>query len=209
MHRTVQRVDQQRYRQLSADPVKLARWSYPGSRAPRPSPHDGGEHDCPGTYPPGPGQSLFVGATVGPVQLPRGATGFWSASATPPAPVDVRTFKSLGHSVGRVVSFQPAGVTPNFHLLTLRLPAGDLGVICHELLPLIAFVTVPLVDCSPTFVSRPDLAPFFPGFEALTADALATPASRADLSLLAVAEHRQILYWRPATVGETLFNYWD
>jgi hypothetical protein len=32
--------------------------------------------DCPGTYPPGPGQSLFLGVTVGSVQLPRGATGF-------------------------------------------------------------------------------------------------------------------------------------
>ena len=74
---------------------------------------------------------------------------------------------------------------------------------------MIAFVTVPLVDYSLTFVSRPDLAPSFPGFEALTADALATPVDRADLSLLASPEHRQILYRRPATVGEILFNYWD
>ncbi|MFC0544732.1 hypothetical protein [Kutzneria chonburiensis] len=141
------------------------------------------------------------------MQLPRGATGFWSASATPP--VNVRTFKSLGYSVGPVVSFQSAGVTPNFHLLTLRLPAGDLGVICHELLPLIAFVTVPLIDCSLTFVSRPELVPSFPGFEALTAEDLHTPVSRADLSLLDAAEHRQIRHWRPATVGEILFNHWD
>ena len=201
MHGTVQRVDQPRYRQLSADPVKLARWSYPGTRTPRPSPPDGGEHDCPGTYPPGPGQSLFRGVTVASVQLPRGATGFSSSSFS----VDVRTFNTLGYSVGPVVSFQPAGVTPNVHLLTLR----DVGVVCHQLLPLIAFVAVPLVDYSLTFVSRPDLAPFFPGFEALTADALATPASRADLSLLALPERRQIRYWRPATVGEILFNYWD
>ena len=161
--------------------------------------------DCPGTYPPGPGQSHLFGVTVDSVQLPRGATGFTSCSP----PVDVRAFKSLGYSVGPVVSFQPAGVTPNFHLLTLRLPTGDLGVVCHELLPLIAFVTVPLVDFSLAFVSRPDLTPSFPGFEALTPDALDTPVSRADLSLLDPAEHRQIRYWRPATIGEILFNYWD
>jgi hypothetical protein len=66
MHGTVQRVDQQRYRQLSADPVKLARSTYACVRTPRPSPLTEARTDCPGTYPPGPGQSLFPGPHAGP-----------------------------------------------------------------------------------------------------------------------------------------------
>jgi hypothetical protein len=165
--------------------------------------------DCPGAYPPGPGQSLFLPAIVGFVQLPRGATGFWPSSCAPPVPVDVRAFRSLGYSVGRVLDFRAAGATPNFHRLTLRLPAGDVGVVCHQLLPFIAFVAVPVADRSLAFVSRPDLVPSFIGFEALTADALDVPVGCADLSLLTEAEHRQIRHWRPATVGEILFNHWD
>jgi hypothetical protein len=41
---------------------------------------------------------------VGGVQFPRGATGF-SAGAG----VGVRTVKTLGHSLGRVLEFRPAG----------------------------------------------------------------------------------------------------
>lgn len=143
---------------------------------------------------------------VGTVQLPRGATGFRHVDSPPLAPVDLRAFKAMAHSVGHVLDFHPAGPTPNFHLLTLRLPSGDLGVVCHASLPLIAFAPVPFDG---SFLSRPDLSSSFFGFDTLTAEALATPLARADLSLLDEAEHRQIRHWRPATVGELLFNHWD
>lgn len=148
------------------------------------------------------------------VQLPHGSTGFWSPHAAPPVPVDIRTFKALGYSAahvldGRVLEFQPATALCNFHRLTLQLPTGDVGVICHALVPMVAFVAVPLSGWWLTFLSRPDLAPSFFPFEALTAEALNTPVSRADLSQLAKVEHQQIDYWRPDTVGQILFNYWD
>jgi hypothetical protein len=139
------------------------------------------------------------------VQLPRGVTGFSAA-----ADVDVRTFKTLGYSVGRVLEFRPAGVTPNFHLLAMQVGySDDVGVICNSAVPLIAFVSLPLDGCLPTFVDRPDLAPSFHGFDVLTTPALNTPLSNCDLSLLTDVEHHQIRYWRPATAGEVIFNYWD
>jgi len=73
---------------------------------------------------------------------------------------------------------------------------------------LIAFVTVPLVDYSLTFVSRPDSPRPSPASRPSPPTPW-PPVDRADLSLLASPEHRQILYRRPATVGEILFNYWD
>ncbi|MFC0439542.1 hypothetical protein [Kutzneria buriramensis] len=144
------------------------------------------------------------------MQLPRGVTGFWHVHSPPPVPVDVRTFKTLGYSVGRVLEFRPAGVTPNFHLLVIRVGySDDVGVICNSTLPLLAFVTLPLDSWLPTFIDRPDLAPSFHGFDVLTTAALSTPLSSCDLSMLTDVEHHHIRYWRPATAGEVIFNSWD
>ncbi|WP_156056393.1 hypothetical protein [Streptosporangium roseum] len=38
---------------------------------------------------------------------------------------------------------------------------------------------------------------------------LALPVARADLSELGEVEMDQIRYWRPETVGELAFNFWD
>ncbi len=43
----------------------------------------------------------------------------------------------------------------------------------------------------------------------LTTAELHTPLRQVDLRALGPAEHRQIAYWQPGTVGELLFNFWD
>jgi hypothetical protein len=35
------------------------------------------------------------------------------------------------------------------------------------------------------------------------------PLVQVDLSALDRNEHREIKYWKPETVGELLFNFWD
>jgi hypothetical protein len=43
----------------------------------------------------------------------------------------------------------------------------------------------------------------------LIVDQLGTDPSMAGLTAPSTTEHRQIDYWKPNTVGELLFNFWD
>lgn len=54
-----------------------------------------------------------------------------------------------------------------------------------------------------------DALPPWSPFQVLTSSDLELPLGAADTSALDDAEHREIAYWRPETVGELLFNYWD
>jgi hypothetical protein len=46
-------------------------------------------------------------------------------------------------------------------------------------------------------------------FGVMTVQELHTPAAVVDLSELSRAERDQINYWKPATLGDLLFNFWD
>jgi hypothetical protein len=62
------------------------------------------------------------------------------------------------------------------------------------------------------FMDRPVLADILrqtTDCQILSAADLNAPLSRANLSDLGAAEHKQIRYWKPATGGELLFNYCD
>jgi hypothetical protein len=47
------------------------------------------------------------------------------------------------------------------------------------------------------------------GFRLLDVEELSTPLATADTSELTEAELEQVRYWRPSTVGELMFNWWD
>jgi hypothetical protein len=111
------------------------------------------------------------------------------------------------------VKITPPGVTPNFHLAALARPGDRLALLGHRHVPLLA-VAESSADNSGlvTFVDDPAVreALALPTpFRLLTLDELDTPVSLADLSGLASAELGQIASWKPETVGELLFNYWD
>ncbi|MFC7710781.1 hypothetical protein [Micromonospora lupini] len=67
-------------------------------------------------------------------------------------------------------------------------------------------------DVMVTFVDHPDLAAALTNLtdaQPLTAEQLQTNLSQVDLTALSAHEHDQINYWKPTTVGELLFNFWD
>jgi hypothetical protein len=106
------------------------------------------------------------------------------------------------------------GPTPNFYVGLLRYPERELAVVGHELLPLLAIARPPAeVDAGPLrFAEAPELAKALARnspFRVLGIDELATSLGDVDLSLLADDERQQIRYWKPPTIGELLFNYWD
>ncbi|GAA1853984.1 hypothetical protein [Asanoa iriomotensis] len=147
--------------------------------------------------------------------LPRGATGFWDAADGPPARTDVRAFRQAVHMAarevaGRVEGFEPAGVTPNFHLTVIRTVDDRIGVVCHALLPWLAIARPPDGSVEPlTFRSEPALAAALgsvPPFRVFDPVTLATPLARLDLSTLDRGEREEIGRWKP---GELVFNWWD
>ncbi|MER6473230.1 hypothetical protein [Streptomyces collinus] len=69
----------------------------------------------------------------------------------------------------------------------------------------------PRAGAPPTFTSPPAWADAFEpgGFRLLNVEELSTPLTAADTSELAEAELEQVRYWRPSTIGELMFNWWD
>jgi hypothetical protein len=149
------------------------------------------------------------------MKLPPGATAF-----SPPtgAQADLSAFTAVCHHAARaidatVIGVTPAGVTPNFHTVDLADAHDHIAVLRHTTLPFIAFARPHANgDVMVTFVDHPDLAAALTTLtdaQALTAEQLQTTLSQVDLSALSPHEHDQINYWKPTTVGELLFNFWD
>ncbi len=62
------------------------------------------------------------------------------------------------------------------------------------------------------FVDAPALAEEFRGFDCydiLSASELMQRVTKETLSELSDAEMNQVKYWKPKTIGEFIFNFWD
>ncbi|MFE2613671.1 hypothetical protein ACFXA2_08665 [Micromonospora chalcea] len=149
------------------------------------------------------------------MKLPPGATGF---NPPPGAQADLRAFTAVCHHAARtndatVIGVTPAGVTPNFHTVDIADGQHHIAVLRHTTLPFIAFARPHANgDVTITFVDHPDLAAALTNLtdaQALTTEQLQTSLSQVDLSALSPHEHDQINYWKPTTLGELLFNFWD
>ncbi|MFI6009132.1 hypothetical protein ACIBAG_09905 [Streptomyces sp. NPDC051243] len=152
------------------------------------------------------------------IRVARGATGFRGPGDDPLPHVDVVLFKTACHAAARSIratvgEVTPAGVTPNFHTALITGPGVRSAVLCHAVLPVVAFAASPPPAGAPVadFTSPPAWAAAFEpsGLRLLDVAELSMPLARADTSELAEAELEQALYWRPDTVGELMFNWWD
>lgn len=132
--------------------------------------------------------------------------------------VDVVAFKTACHAVARSIratvgEVTLAGVTPSFHTVLITAPGIRSTVLCHAVLPVVAFAASPTRAGAPLadFQSPPAWADTFEldGFRLLDVEELSMPLAAADTSELAEAELEQVRYWRPSTVGELMFNWWD
>ena len=151
------------------------------------------------------------------MKLPAGATGF-GPSTQPRGREDTREFLAACHAAARqtgatVTASQRAAVTPDFDAVVLAYEHEHVAALRHALLNVVAFVQVPGDHVAPplAFTDRPGLAQVLGeiGYQVLPAAELRQPTTSADLSNLTAHEHEQIKYWKPETVGELLFNYWD
>jgi hypothetical protein len=149
------------------------------------------------------------------MKLLPGATGFSPPSG---AHADLREFTAICYHAARaiggaVTGVTPAGVTPNFHTVDITQAQHHIAVLRHIVLPLIAFARSPVGGgLTVRFVDHRDLADALTSLtdaQVLTVEQLGTPLARVDLSALDRHEHSQIKYWKPDTVGDLLFNFWD
>jgi hypothetical protein len=151
-------------------------------------------------------------------RLPRGATGFRHAGDPPPSAPDPREFTRIVHDVarrmnGRVLAVDPAGGRRSFHAAMLTYRDRELELVGHVLLPLLALARLRSgSDMTLSFLDDPEVSGKLGAYEPYrvpcTAE-LTLPVARADLSELGEVEMDQIHYWRPETVGELVFNFWD
>ncbi|MFC9432471.1 hypothetical protein [Nocardia sp. NPDC057030] len=152
------------------------------------------------------------------MRLPYGVTGFWMAGQAVLPEIDQREFRSVCHTAARLTSgwvtcTVPAGWTRSFVAVSIAYRDHGRAVLCNLSLPLVA-VAEPIGpdEVVPVFVCDPQLTEVIScisQFRVLTPTELATPLAECDLSELGEAELAQIRYWKPETVGETVFNWWD
>jgi hypothetical protein len=146
-----------------------------------------------------------------------GITSFYGRNKLPEFPF--AEFKRIayacaipcGYSVARLLE---RGATPNFHTATLEGPDESVDLLGHSTFPIIAFAE-PREEYSCELKFR-DVVPIssllnqmFPDVSVATLDELARPIGKTDLDQLDRAEMEQVKYWKPYTIGELAFNWWD
>ena len=151
--------------------------------------------------------------------LPRGVTGFRDRRSEPLPETDPRAFATICHEVARAAggtarAIKRPGLTPNFHSAVIVRGGEQVMLLGHQHVPFLA-TAAPASGTGPvTFIDDPGIHAVLnmnppPAFRLLTLAELQTPLNLVDCSALDRAELEQITYWKPATAGELIFNYWD
>ncbi|WP_100332242.1 hypothetical protein [Bacillus xiapuensis] len=155
------------------------------------------------------------------MHLAYGITGFYEAGDQPLPRNAGKLFKKMCWEAARtigadVLMFQKPGHRTNFFHVLLDNGRKRIHILLNAHYPLIAFAAS--VEFGHiTFYDEPALSESFKGFylcEAKELNQLLRIQSHPEFALLHhhdlnKAELSQIMYWKPNTVGEVVFNFWD
>jgi len=157
------------------------------------------------------------------MNLPNGVTGFYSSLDNKPNEIDENHFKSIcfdlvRRSQGKVLEIDEQNLTSNFLKVKVDMFNREIYVLLNAYYPFLAFAsTVEFQHIN--FINDPMLSKdFIPFYKVLSKEELHEPLdirnSRGKVSLenendLNSSELEQIDYWKPNTVGEVMFNFWD
>jgi hypothetical protein len=164
-----------------------------------------------------------------PGYIRAGVTGFGKGPLPPPITANLKEFRVLCYTAARVTDATILGFDPSpfktirnfvFALLQFSKTPGAPSVflLLNQHAPLLAFAsvhdqTLHLPYGPFTFIDVPELiATFEHSYSVLKKEELELPWiwSRQELaSSLPPGEIEQIKFWKPQTVGEVLFNFWD
>ncbi|MDN7244004.1 hypothetical protein [Planococcus shenhongbingii] len=149
------------------------------------------------------------------MRLPNGVTGFYNSEADKPPQTDGKQFKQLCFSVaannaGRILEFNSPRYPANFYSAYVEMCGNQFYILLNEHYPFIAFASI-VDDGNLEFKDEPVLfQEFKPFYDVLTVNELNELIKhKPQKNELNPAEWKQIFYWKPGTVGQILFNYWD
>ena len=150
--------------------------------------------------------------------LKCGITGFHSVDRFHELPrVDFKDFKQMLGSVMSSMGYKPiefkhSDSTHNFHIGVFEKNREQLFIICNPVYPVVALTLDPEKVFGLDFISVPTVENAinqYTEYVVLTKEYLETPFSKYDTGELNDAEISQIKYWKPKTLGEVIFNWWD
>jgi len=153
------------------------------------------------------------------VELRPGITGFRHVNDAAIPKSDLKEFSEHCHTAARMIGATVRAVQPSFAVSTnfaraLFQTKHELATIllnCH--FPIIAFASpIEIGDMKVNFHDVPQLTEAFDNFnvyELLSVTEANRRLTADDLSHLSPAEQRQVRNWRPKTIGEVIFNFWD
>jgi len=152
------------------------------------------------------------------VELPYGVSGFYDSDEPKPPEMDVSKYKELCDELakkldGEMLEFTDSLYPANFHKAYFKLPAKSVCLVMNKHYPLLAFATT-VEALKIKFIDYPEATEAVPEeYTVLTAEALEAkvPENLAELpgNQISKGEIRQINYWKPETVGQIVFNFWD
>jgi hypothetical protein len=157
------------------------------------------------------------------MELQLGITGQQGRKDPAPEPplTNLKAFHSHCHHAARVTGAKvqairdpyEGGSSGNYAIARIQFSDTVVAVLVNEIRPIIAFAKCP-VEGQITFeyIDCPKLADAFlevGDYTIATSEELNRPLLRETCKSLAPAEQKRVRYYRPARVGDVVFNYWD
>lgn len=159
--------------------------------------------------------------------LLQGVTGFPNLNTDALSRVNFADFRRLvGHIIGHfnvtdVSKISEDGVSHNYYYVTMSIynehgQLNKFNLLCNAHQPLLA-ISEPFSEYTfglpPTFINNEKIEwfvnEFISDFILLTPDFLTQPLNDVHTRYLSTLEMKQIKYWKPETVGEVIFNFYD
>ncbi|MFP7736181.1 hypothetical protein ACLHDF_22800 [Priestia aryabhattai] len=157
------------------------------------------------------------------MNLPNGITGFYSSIENKPNEINENHFKDRCFNVvrkngGRILEIDELNFTTNFLKVKVNIFNREIHVLLNAYYPFLA-LTSTVEFRYINFINDPVLSKnFMPFYKVLSKEELNEPLDirkrKGKLSLenknkLNSSELEQLFYWKPKTVGEVIFNFWD
>lgn len=120
-------------------------------------------------------------------------------------------FDFVSRKGGKVISVSPPLYPANFYCAQVEISRELIYILLNEHYPYLTFVSsVEFEDIK--FIDVPALHALFDAFYQVTGTVELNASVDQSLLMkmeLNSAEVEQIAYWKPRTIGQIIFNYWD